>query len=299
LGLHLEYIEKLSRTENDREINILLIKMTTVYLRASYAARSKKDDKKREQNIFEDEIVINYQNELVTANSIIGNILSRYTGDSLFVLIACDILSLNLFDNEELHRLFVKVLFMSVDMIHKLVFYNEEVTESQPLYTLSQFRLRHKYVFQGCTEWSYPYIFKGLDQVICEDTRRKDLSEKEYAFIVYILKNTEMGQGYTEIWKNNFKCAKFVIADLAYPEKVERSIWILEKYFLSDSHRQILEENYENLQNLFKYLYSNECETLEYVNTAVKGWIESPKSSTILRDGLRKLSENLKPISLA
>jgi hypothetical protein len=272
--------------------------MTTIYLKSSYTARSKKDDKKREQNVFEDEIVINYQNELATANSIINNILFRYTGDSLFVLIACDVLSHNLFDNEELHRIFVKVLFNCDEIIHRLIFYNEEINENHPLFTLSQFKLRHKYIFQGCTEWNYPYIFKGFDQVIAEDMRKKELSEKEYAFIIHILKNSEMGQGYTEVWKNNFKCARFVIADFAFSKRAESAVWIMEKFFLSDSHRQILEENYETLQNLFRYLYTNDCETLEYIISTLKSWIENPKSSTILRDGLRKLSEMLKPTSL-
>jgi hypothetical protein len=291
-------LEKLSRTEGDREINLLLIKMTIVFFKNSYALRSKKDGARRETNIFEDEFVMNYQSELATTNSIVRNILFKYTGDSLFILIACDILSHNLFDNEDLHRIFIKVLFRCDDIIHRLVFYNEEIAEDHPLFTLSQFKLKHKYIFQGCSDWNYAYIFKGFDMMVNEDVTRKDLSVKEYDFLIHILKHADISHGYTEIWKNHFKCARFIISDFAFPDRVDRAIWIMEKFLLSDIHRQILEENYENLQNIFKYLYNNGAETLEHIITTVKSWIESPKSSTILRDGLRKLSEILRPVPI-
>jgi hypothetical protein len=268
--------------------------MTCIFFKNSYNIRSK-NDRRKEQNIFEDEIVINFQNELVAANNIVRNILLKYTGDSLFILIACDILSHNLFDNEELHRIFVKVLFTSDEIIHKLIFYNEEINEDHPLFTLSQFKLRHKYVYEGCTEWTYAYIFKGMDQMIAEDIRKKELTDKEYKFLLHILKNTEIGHGFSEIWKNHFKCARFVISDFAFKDKAERSVAIMEKFLLSDVHRHILEENYEHMQNIFRFIGNNECETLDYVISSVKTWIESPKSSTILRDGLRKLLEILKP----
>lgn len=267
--------------------------MTVEMLKSNYSTRSKKDDKKKELR-FDDDVGSNYLAEIETTNLIIKNIFNRFSGDPLFILIASNLISPFLYDNEQLYEIFLIALINTKDSVHKLIIYNEAILESDPLYYQTHLNFRHKYDYKVYTEWIYAYLFKAFDIITTNVNDKNCLSEKEYTFIGYIMKNVDLSQGYSEIWRNNFRVGKFIIQDLVYPDSCERSLKILEKFFLSEAQKYILEEYYELLQDVLHSISESDQEHKDMILSKFKFWIDHNKSSQILRDGLKKLLELLK-----
>jgi hypothetical protein len=291
---NIEHLLALSKTETDREINLLIIKMAVELLKSAFFNKGKKEDSNKKKEVkFEEDIGNNYQAEIETTNNIIKNILNRFSGDPLFVLISSDLISQKLFDNELLYEIFLRILLNSNETVMKLILYNEEIQENDPLYLLSQLPFRHKYTFKGNTELIYVYLFKALDIIIYSQDK-KYLSEKEYRFIEFILNNVDISQGYFEIWKNNFRFGKYIINDMTDPNMCSRCLNIIEKFFLSDTQKFILEEYYEQLQDVLHEIIEHAESVKEIIEEKFMYWIEHPKSSQIVRDGLKKLLDIFK-----
>ncbi len=299
-------LKKLSVSEKDRENNLLIIKMSLLFLKHIYSNKSKPKDNGVKKISFtgfenrfdEDTANVNYINELNFGNEIIKNILKRYISDSLFMLIACSNIAEYLEDNYDLNKIFLASLFQANDIIFNYIFYpgSELTGDIIKLQQYTKFRVKPEIV--RFNDWSYHYLCQGLNNLI-EDREKSDqsirpLSEKEYKFLQFTI-NPGFNPHHSEIWKSSFKFSKLLLLDCYDKNKSERSLKILEAFlFFEPIQKQILEDVYDHLQEVIVKLIEakddpNCKKCLESLNLNLRGWSQHPNSSSILRDGLRKL----------
>lgn len=297
-------IEKISRSESDKENNLLIIKMALQYLKYLYHNKSKaKEVIMSKKNVYidnrmdEETLQQNYQDDLALANKIINNVLYRYRGDSLFTLLACNAMSEHLYDNMDLVSTFLYCLFSCDENVQKFILYNEPLEDRVNIlhrYT----RFRHKPELTRHDNWNNHILFKAYNDLLLKNSNMKALTERDYNFIKFIIAGG-FTIVHTELWKNNFQFSRFVVQDMNNSEKCARSLEIMEAFlFFEPIHKHILEENYDQLQSLFREVEEDHSENGEKCKEMIKmtltGWIQNQYSSSILRDGLRKLLENFK-----
>lgn len=299
-------LKKLSLSENDRENNLLLIKMSLLFLKHNYMNKSKpKENVKKpafsgfEGRFDEDTANVNYMNELSSGNDIIKNIMRRYMGDSLFMLIASSSIAEYLIDNIELNKIFLSALFQTNENILNYVFYNAELSDDiVKLQEYTKFRIKPEII--RYQDWHYHYLCQGVNSIIEEREKTSDcsLSEKEYKFIEFTI-SPGFNPVHSEIWKSSFKFSRLLIADCANKNRVERALKILEGFLFFDSiQKQILEDIYDEMNDLLIRLLEDkdnpDClKCLEILNHTLRSWSQQQNSSSILRDGLRKLIDIL------
>ena len=299
-------LKKLSLSEKDRENNLIIIKTSLLFLRHNYQNKSKPKDPAVKKTTFlgfenrfdEDTANANYFNELSLGNEIIRNILRRYIGDSLFMLIACSNIAEYLNDNIDLNKIFLSALFQAKEIIFNNVFYaGSELTDDIiKLQQYTKFRVKPEY--QKFRDWHYHYLCQALNSLI-EDREKSEktsrpLSEKEYKFVQFTI-----APGFnplqSEIWKSSFKFSKLLLIDLYDKAKSERALKILEAFLFFDPiQKQVLEDIYDHLQEMITKLLENgedplNKRCLDTLNYTLRSWSQHPNSSSILRDGLRKL----------
>jgi hypothetical protein len=294
-------LKKLSLSENDRENNLLLIKMSLLFLKHNYLNKSKpKENVKKPFSGFEirfdeDTANVNYMNELSPGNDIIKNILTRYMGDSLFMLIASSSIAEYLIDNIELNKIFLSALFQTNENILNYVFYNMELTNDIiKLQEYTRFRVKPEVI--KYTDWHYHYLCQGINSIIEEREKIEDclLSEKEYKFIEFTI-SPGFNPLHIEIWKNSFKFSRLIILDCANINRVERALKIIEGFLFFESiQKQILEDIYDDMNDLIIRLLEDKekpdnKKCLEIISYSFRSWSQSQNSSSTLRDGLRKL----------
>lgn len=297
-------LTKISKNERDRENCLLLIKMCCIYLKNVYLSKNKPKEANFSQSqkrivpnqVEEESALINYQNELQIANNIIKNILMRYIGDSLVMLLACTTISEHLYDNAELYKLFLFCVFSCDDNVHKFIFYEDELEESiNVLLQYTKFRVKPEFI--KFKDWHAHIFLKAFDIMIKEDANKNSFDDKDYHFIEFILEKG-INPIHSEIWKNHFKFSKLILNDMKNNEKCQRSLKIMEVFFLSETiSKHILDENYDHFQDVLKEIIkdstTNGTKCQEMIATCLKNWINHPNTSSILRDGLRKLLEIL------
>lgn len=299
-------LKRLSISENDRENNLLLIKMSLLFLKHNYNNKSKpKENVKKpafsgfEGRFDEDTANINYMNELSAGNDIIKNIMRRYMGDSLFMLIASSSIAEYLIDNIELNKIFLSALFQTNESILNYVFYNAELSDDiVKLQEYTRFRVKPEII--RYKDWHYHYLCQGINSIIEEREKTNDsfLSEKEYKFIEFTI-SPGFNPLHSEIWKSSFKFSRLLILDCANVSRVERALKIMEGFLFFDSiQKQILEDIYDEMNDLLiRLLEEKEVpenkKCLEILNHTLRSWSQHQNSSSILRDGLRKLIDLL------
>jgi hypothetical protein len=301
-------LKKLSVSENDRENNLLLIKMSLLFLKHNYMNKSKPKEnvKKPAFSGFEgrfgdeDTANVNYMNELSPGNDIIKNILKRYMGDSLFMLIASSSIAEYLIDNIELNKIFLSALFQTNENILNYVFYKAELTDDIiKLQEYTKFRVKPDII--RYTDWHYHYLCQGINSII-EDREKVDpeciLSEKEYKFIEFTI-SPGFNPLHSEIWKSSFKFSRLIILDCANVKRIERALKIMEGFLFFDSiQKQILEDICDEMNDLLMRLLEEKDKPdnkrcLEILNHSLRSWSQQQNSSSTLRDGLRKLIDIL------
>ncbi len=298
-------LKKLSLSEKDRENNLLIIKTSLLFLKHNYQNKTKTKDpgvKKAnfagfENRFDEDTANVNYFNELSLGNEIIRNILRRYIGDTLFMLIACSNIAEYLNDNIDLNKVFLSALFQANEVIFNYVFYPgcELTNDIIKLQQYTKFRVKPEY--QKFRDWHYHYLCQALNSLI-EDREKSEqsrpLNEKEYKFIQFTI-TPGFNPLQSEIWKSSFKFSKLLLLDLYDKAKSERALKIMEAFlFFEPIQKQVLEDIYDHLQEMITKLLENREEPLnkrclETLNYTLRSWSQHPNSSSILRDGLRKL----------
>lgn len=299
-------LKKLSLSEKDRENNLIIIKTSLLFLKHNYQNKSKPKDPAVKKTTFlgfenrydEDTANANYFSELSVGNEIIRNILKRYVGDSLFMLIACSNIAEYLNDNIELNKIFLSSLFQANDIIFNFIFYPEtQLTEDIiKLQQYTKFRVKPEII--RFRDWHYHYLCQAVNSLI-EDREKsqnisKSLSEKEYKFVQFTI-SPGFNPLHSEIWKSSFKFSKLLLMDCYEKAKSERALKILEAFlFFEPIQKQILEDIYDHLQDMITKLLEdkeepNNKKCLELLNYTLRSWSQHPNSSSILRDGLRKL----------
>jgi hypothetical protein len=251
----------------------------------------------------------NYERDICSLNHIIKNIMMRHVGDPLFMLLSLTAISEYLYDNNELIKIFLYCAFVTKENILNFIFYDEELDEKIKIYLdFTEFRIKPELI--KIKEWNYHYLFQAFDTLVIErpNIEKIGLSEKDYKFIKYLIgldsskgnndeKHSNFNPSHSETWKSHFKMSKILLNDLLSFNKYERVISILEAFLFFDPiQKHILEENYDQLQLLFKKINIENSENGEkikqFIVNTLKHWIQHPNSSSILRDGLRKLLEN-------
>lgn len=299
-------LKKLSISEKDRENNLIIIKTSLLFLKHNYQNKSKPKDPAVKKTTFlgfenrfdEDTANANYFNELSLGNEIIKNILKRYIGDSLFMLIACSNIAEYLNDNIDLNKIFLSALFQANEVIFNYVFYpgTDLTDEIIKLQQFTKFRVKPEY--QKFQDWHYHYLCQALNSLIEEREKSehtsRPLSEKEYKFIQFTI-----APGFnplqSEIWKSSFKFSKLLLLDCYDKSRSERALKILEAFlFFEPIQKQVLEDIYDYLQDMITRLLENKEDpvnkrVLDTLNHTLRSWSQHPNSSSILRDGLRKL----------
>lgn len=299
-------LKKLSLSEKDRENNLIIIKTSLLFLKHNYQNKSKPKENAVKKTTFlgfenrfdEDTANANYFNELSLGNEIIRNILRRYIGDSLFMLIACSNIAEYLNDNIDLNKIFLSALFQANEVIFNYVFYPgcELTDDIIKLQQYTKFRVKPEY--QKFRDWHYHYLCQALNSLIEEREKSehtsRPLSEKEYKFIQFTIA-PGFNPLHSEIWKSSFKFSKHLLLDCYDKSRSERALKILEAFlFFEPIQKQVLEDIYDYLQEMITRLLENREDpvnkrVLEMLNHTLRSWSQHPNSSSILRDGLRKL----------
>jgi len=294
-------LEKLSRKEEDKEICLLLIKIACLSFKQAFSNKVKPREVKKKSQFFnenDDSSFQQYMNEVQIGNSIVRNILPRFTGDSLLTYFIASTVCENLYENAELYKILLNPLFQSNYNVIKSIFYDEELHSSiKKLFDTTIYRHEPK-LPSKITTWNYSYFLQAFDGIVC-DKYVNNFLDKFYEFFVrFIVKNGMNTEENLEIWKNNFKFLKFVIEDCKHLEKINRSLDLIEYFILCEPiSRQVFEECYDNIFSLIIQLGEKKTETnlklIDIIGKKLKFWNGSSAVSSILKEGLRKLIENL------
>jgi hypothetical protein len=293
-------IERLSKRETDRENCLLIIKMACMSLKYSYSATTRGRNsvvslqgvRKNNMNI-EDELTLSSSNDIQFCNKIINNIMTRFTGDSLFMLLSILTLSEYLYDNSELNKLFLSCLFQCHESIHRYVFYDEPLDDNIN-YVLRYTPCRHEPQLAKFKNWNEAQLLKAFD-ILLQENYAKELTQKDYSFVNFLLKGG-IRLPYSETYKNNFRFSKLVINDLKIFDRCHNALNIIEAYlFCEPISKHVFDDIFDDLQAVLKEITDDNRENIkkckEVIIGVFKNWINN--SSSILKEGLKKLSEIL------
>ena len=292
---------RLAARERDRENCLLIIKIVAQTLRQAYAKKTAPKDPKKNnataslEKSDTDPDSQNYLNEIAFANKIINEIVSRYTGDHVFILLFTSAIYEYLYDNAELYKILLKALFSVNDSIHRFMFYDEDLDESMKLkYECTIFR--NPVNIEKIKSWNKPMIMKAFDLLISE-VGKTELDERDYNLIKFITKDG-LDVASSEIWKTSFNFSGLLIKDMNQLDKVFTCLSVLDSFLLCEPiQKYIFDEWYDNLNKVFVEVIegseSNEdlkkCK--EGIQECLTRWIGNAKISQIVRDDIRKLME--------
>lgn len=293
-------IERLSRRETDRENCLLLIKMACMSLKHFYSNTSRKRNsissnqggRKNNMNI-EDESTLFNSNDIQMCNKIIINIMTRMTGDNLFMLLSILNLCEHLYENGELNKLFLSCLFQCHETIHRYVFYDEPLDDNIN-YILRYTPCRHEPQLTKFKNWNEAHLIKAFD-ILLQENNVKEMTQRDYSFVNFLLKGG-IRLPYSEIYKNNFRYSKLIINDLKIFDKCHNALNIIEAYlFCEPISKHIFDDIFDELQFVLKQITEDNQEYMKKCKDVIigvfKNWINN--SSSILKEGLKKLSETL------
>ena len=307
-------IQRLAVREKDRENCLLIIKIVAQTLKAAYIKKTSpnKDQKKGtiitsspitnnnnnstlDKNGEIDPESLNYLNEISYANRIITQIINRFMGDHIFILLFTTDIYEYLYDNTELYKVLLTALFSVNDSVHKYMFYDDELDDEMRMkYEWTIFRT--PLIVEKIKQWNKPMLFKAFDSLLME-REVTELSEGEYNFIKFLTKDG-LDVTASEIWKNSFNFSNLVIQDLNKLDKVFTCLSILDAFITCEPiQKYIFDEWYDNMNKVFLEIIdlsptnddAKKCE--DAVRECLEGWIKNMKISQIVRDDVRKLME--------
>ena len=294
-------LKRLSKRERDRENCLLIIKIVAQTLRAAYLKKTAPKDNKKNTTTMtlekseNDPDSQNYLNDLTFANTIINDIVSRYTGDHIFILLFTSAIYEYLYDNAELYKILLNALFSVNDSIHRFMFYDEDLDENMNLkYQCTIFR--NPVNIEKIKSWNKPMLMKAFDMLILEKGKT-DLDDRDYDMIKFLTKDG-LDVASSEIWKTSFNISGLVIKDMDKLSRVYTSLDILDAFLLCEPiQKYIFDEWYDNLNKVFVEIIegsaANEdlkkCE--DGIKECLQRWIGNAKISQIVRDDIRKLME--------
>jgi hypothetical protein len=294
-------LEKLSRREEDKEACLLLIKIACLSFKQAFINKNKPREVKKKSQFFnenDDSSVQQYINEVQIGNSIVRNILPRFTGDSMLTYFIAATVCENLYENTELYKIVLNPLFESNYNIIKCIFYDEDLNPSiKKLFHTTIYRHEPR-VPSKINTWNYSYFLLAFDMIVSEKYGNNFLDKFYEFFVRFIIKNGMNPEENLEIWKNNFKFLKFVIEDCKSLEKINRSLGLLEYFILCEPiSRQVFEECYDHIFSLTIQLGEKKTEInmklIDIIGKKLRFWNSSNAVSSILKEGLRKLIENI------
>jgi hypothetical protein len=316
--IYVEKFEKLSKFELDRENNLVLLKIAITVLNYIEQMKTRNREnqgiKKSSNNVgfidkMEEDTISNTQlNEVSSPNNIIRNIMIRMLGDTLFIFIATSLIGEVLYDNFDLYKVFVYSLIKSDTSINDFYIYNKDLNKKIEILLTTKFKTI--YHTNKNKSWNFGNIFKAYTHIFQNglehnsttlnlefnyDDKRKILfiREEDYFFINFCL-GESLNPEWSENWKKAFNgFSKYILQDLFHPEKCERSLKLIEKFlYLESIQKQISEEIYEQLLSIIKDLCTLKNEVCyKSIMTYLKKWLQSPQSTSMLRDSLRRLME--------
>jgi hypothetical protein len=301
-------LEKLSVKETDRENCLLIVKMACLFLSITYYIKNRYKDNTNIPSAFkklqtghnsdkidEEMSQQSYLNDINLGNRIINNILFRFTGDNLFVLLVSVNLSRHLYENFDLHLIFLTALYSSNENIFSYIFFDEPLNED--VKSSTSYPCRHEPQLVKFKDWNTSFFIKAFDIIIIDQNEQTELTLKDYKFLNFLVKG-RLDPRYSEVYKHSFRFSKLIIQDLIYLDKCTNNLNILESFFLCEPiAKHVQEECHDNLQKLFNQIANDKKDNIikckEAIISAFKKWI--PNTSSILKDGLRKLFEILLP----
>lgn len=247
--------------------------------------------------------------EANSPNKLIKNILLRYVGDKLFVLISTSLIGEILYENFDLYKILVYTLIKADKFVLDYYFYEKDIDQSLKKLQNTKFKL--DYGVNKIQSWNrgnlfkaYSYLFQfGLEyenKILNFDfnfdklQNRLVLRNEDYEFINQCFTQS-LNPEYAENWKKGFSgFFKYIIQDIiTIPEKCERSLKIIEKFlYLETIQKQISEEIHDSLLQTIKDLVSCRNEVLYNMTIDyIKKWSTNSVSSSLLRENLKKLLE--------
>jgi hypothetical protein len=297
-------LERLSNKERDRESCLIIIKMAIKYLKSVYLIKNEVKENSGNQIIIKKRVsIVNGEKEEIDlvqnlgseqiANRIIKNILNRFLGDNLIMLLSTLSISEGLFENVELHKIVISSLFNCNESILKYIFYDEPLDDNLS-YILRFTPCRHEPVLVKGKDWNFPIFFKAYD-IYLKENLIQQLTDKDYKFINFLLKN-DINVLYTELYKSHFRFAHLIIKDMRSFEKCLNCINIVQKFILCETlSKFIFDDIFEDFQSLLRDLVDDNREeakkTRELIVTTLKYW--NNNAALIIRDGIKKLLDIL------
>ena len=291
-------LDKLSSKERDRENCLLIIKIVSQSLKAAYIKKTQPKEPKskgfidKEPNGGDSDQQI-YLNDIAFGNKVINDIIKRFIGDHVFILLFTNDIYEYLFDNCELYEILLDALFKVNESILNFTFYDGQLDDS----TNTKFEgtiFRRPVNIIKYHEWNTPMLLKAFDNLIIKKGQN-ELTQKDYEFIKFIIKDG-LDINYSEIWKTSFNFSPLVIRDLNNYENCGKCIAILDAFIQCEPIQKfIFDEWYDNLQRIFSELINEESEDAEKCRNEILDilfrWINAQKISQIVRDDIRKLLE--------
>ena len=137
-------------------------------------------------------------------------------------------------------------------------------------------------------------LLKAFDAFLTHQ-KTEQLSMREYNLLKFIVKDG-LNINYSDIYKSSFSFSNLVIQDIADIEKAGMALSILDAFLqCTPIQKTLFDEWYGDLSKVFHKVFSEEnddskkCQEIikEYINR----WINDMKISQIVRDDIKKLTE--------
>ena len=290
-------LEKLSCKERDRENCLLIIKIVCQSLKAAYIKKTQPKDSKTQKFVEKDpngdsEQQI-YLNDIAFGNKAIKEIVNRFIGDHVFILLFTNSIYEYLYDNCELYEILLDALFQVNESILNFTFYEGNLDEKMKTkYECTIFR--RPVNIEKINVWNTPMLLKAFDTLVAKNGEN-ELTQKDYEFLRFIIKDG-LDVNFSDIWKTSFNFSPLVIRGLLNYETVGKCIAILDAFLQCEPIQKfIFDEWYDNLSKTFNELINIESEDAEKCRNQIldilERWINEQKISQIVRDDIKKLLE--------
>lgn len=300
----------MSQNEHDIENSLILVDILTSVLTIKQRVKENPLSNKRnfQSNIIdkveEDNMNSKEASDLSSPTKLLKNLLFRYLGHDLFMVIALTRVGEVLFDNSELYKIFVYCLLKGSIKVKEHIFFNKDLSpQIEKKITRSNFKSIFKFD-PTVLEWNFGSLFKAYSQLFQfgfdtntpfikpdPNLKIKKISDSDYEFLDFCFKD-QLNPKWSENWKLGFiGFSKYFIQDLTHENKCERSLIIIEKFLMFDSiQKQISDEICEQLTTAIKdtvAIKNQKCYAIiqEYLNKIYN----SQNSSSILRESLKRL----------
>ncbi len=289
-------LTKLARRERDRENCLLIIEILCQILKNVNTKKKEKINEKPNNNDKPNSEAAqdkeNLQNDINFVNELIAEIVNRYRGDDIFVLLFTKVIYDYLYDNSELYKILLSVLYNCKDEIFSFVFYDDNDIKDE--------NIKMKYlhtIFRGdvniekLTNWDKSLLFKAFSMLINEN-QIKELTPKDYDFLKF-LTSGGIDPTNSDIWKSNFNFANLIIQDIKYEDRASICLSILEAFVVCGPiQKYVFDEWYESLSKIFtEIINSGNITCKNIVVQQMDNWIKNTKINQIVRDDIRKLTE--------